>query len=77
LPVRSWEASSAKVVSRTWCRASAFTEALGASVEQPRNRAASGSPEGRPLLVVESFGSHQRDRHHLGKLLSDGTTKRG
>lgn len=22
LPVRSWEASSAKVVSRTWCRAS-------------------------------------------------------
>ena len=24
LPVRSWEASSAKVVSRTWCRASIF-----------------------------------------------------
>nr|WP_240001034.1 MULTISPECIES: hypothetical protein [unclassified Streptomyces] len=24
LPVRSWEASSVKVVSRTWCRASIF-----------------------------------------------------
>ncbi|KNE82417.1 hypothetical protein ADZ36_11270 [Streptomyces fradiae] len=24
LPVRSWEASSAKVASRTWCRASIF-----------------------------------------------------
>lgn len=24
LPVRSWEASSAKVVSRMWCRASIF-----------------------------------------------------
>lgn len=24
LPVRSWEAFSAKVVSRTWCRASTF-----------------------------------------------------
>lgn len=24
LPLRSWEASSAKVVSRTWCRASIF-----------------------------------------------------